>query len=73
MIGFGIYGSTYLLPVFLGRVRGYNSLEIGTTVFVVGISQLFSTIFAAWSSNQRIDPRIVIGIGLPAVRATACG
>lgn len=63
VIGFGIYASTYLLPVFLGRVRGYNSLEIGMTVFVVGISQLFSTIFAAWSSNH-IDRRIVIGIGL---------
>lgn len=63
VIGFGIYASTYLLPVFLGRVRGFNSLEIGTTVFVVGISQLVSTIIAAWSSNH-IDRRIVIGIGL---------
>ncbi|GAC1413013.1 MAG: DHA2 family efflux MFS transporter permease subunit [Novosphingobium sp.] len=63
VIGFGIYASTYLLPVFLGRVRGYNSLEIGTTVFVVGISQLVSTGLAAWSSNH-VDRRIVIGIGL---------
>jgi len=63
VIGFGIYASTYLVPVFLGRVRGFNSLEIGTTVFVVGISQLFSTILAAWSSNH-VDRRIVIGIGL---------
>jgi DHA2 family multidrug resistance protein len=63
VIGFGIYASTYLLPVFLGRVRGYNSLEIGTTVFVVGISQLVSTGVAAWSSNH-VDRRIVIGIGL---------
>nr|WP_295636332.1 MFS transporter [Novosphingobium sp.] len=63
VIGFGIYASTYLLPVFLGRVRGFNSLEIGTTVFVVGISQLLSTIIAAWSSNH-VDRRIVIGIGL---------
>ena len=63
VIGFGIYASTYLLPVFLGRVRGYDSLQIGTTVFVVGIAQLFSTIFAAWSSNH-IDRRIVIAIGL---------
>lgn len=63
VIGFGIYASTYLLPVFLGRVRGFNSLEIGTTVFVVGVSQLVSTIIAAWSSNH-VDRRIVIGIGL---------
>lgn len=63
VIGFGIYASTYLLPVFLGRVRGFNSLEIGTTVFVVGISQLLSTVIAAWSSNH-VDRRIVIGVGL---------
>ena len=63
IIGFGIYSSTYLLPVFLGRVRGYDSLQIGTTVFVVGVSQLFSTIIAAWSANY-VDRRIVIGIGL---------
>ena len=63
VIGFGIYASTYLLPVFLGRVRWFNSLEIGTTVFVVGISQLLSTIIAAWSSNH-VDRRIIIGIGL---------
>ncbi len=63
VIGFGIYASTYLVPVFLGRVRGYDSRQIGTTVFVVGVSQLVSTIIAAWSANH-IDRRIVIGIGL---------
>ncbi|MDB5715803.1 MAG: drug resistance transporter, EmrB/QacA family [Sphingomonadales bacterium] len=63
VIGFGIYASTYLVPVFLARVRGYNSLEIGTTVFIVGAGQLVSTIFAAWASI-RIDRRIVIAIGL---------
>ncbi len=63
VIGFGIYASTYLVPVFLGRVRDFNSLQIGTTVFVVGAGQLVSTVIAAWSSNH-IDRRIVIGIGL---------
>ncbi|UAJ09091.1 DHA2 family efflux MFS transporter permease subunit [Glacieibacterium megasporae] len=63
VIGFGIYSSTYLVPVFLGRVRDFNSLQIGTTVFVVGCGQLVSTIFAAWASNN-IDRRIVIAIGL---------
>jgi len=63
VIGFGIYASTYLLPVFLGRVRGYNSLEIGTTVFIVGAGQLVSTVIAAWASNH-VDRRILMGIGL---------
>ncbi len=63
VIGFGIYASTYLIPVFLGRVRGYDSLEIGTTVFVTGCAQLFSVIIAARLS-QSVDQRYVIGIGL---------
>src|SRR5271156_682520 len=63
VIGFGIYSSTYLIPVFLGRVRGYNSLDIGTTVFVTGISQVLGTIVAARLS-QRIDPRLMIVPGL---------
>lgn len=63
VIGFGIYASTYLLPVFLGRVRGFDSLQIGTTVFVVGGAQLVSTVIAAATSNA-FDRRIIIAIGL---------
>ncbi|MGO4261923.1 DHA2 family efflux MFS transporter permease subunit [Lysobacter sp. TAB13] len=63
VIGFGLYASTYLIPVFLGRVRGYNSLDIGTTVFVTGIAQLFGTVLVARAS-QRVDPRKIITLGL---------
>ncbi len=30
VIGFGLYAATYLTPVFLGRVREFSSLQIGT-------------------------------------------
>jgi len=63
VIGFGLYSATYLIPVFLGRVRDYNSFDIGTTVFVTGIAQIASTIVAARVS-QRVDPRYVITVGL---------
>jgi MFS transporter, DHA2 family, multidrug resistance protein len=63
VIGFGMYASTYLLPVYLGRIRDFDSLQIGTTVFVVGIGQLVSTIVSARAS-QVVDPRIMITIGL---------
>ena len=63
VIGFGIYSATYLVPLYLGRVRGFNSLEIGETVFVTGITQILSTIIAARLS-QRLDPRIMITVGL---------
>jgi DHA2 family multidrug resistance protein len=63
VIGFGLYSATYLIPVFLGRVRGYNSAQIGTTVFVTGIAQILSVAIAARLS-QRADPRAVIVVGL---------
>ena len=63
VIGFGLYSSTYLTPVFLGQVRGYDSLQIGETVFVVGIAQVLSTGIAARLS-QSVDQRKVIAVGL---------
>jgi MFS transporter, DHA2 family, multidrug resistance protein len=64
VIGFGLYSSTYLIPLFLGRVRDYDSLQIGTTVFVTGIAQIASVVVAARLS-QRLDPRWMIAAGLP--------
>ncbi len=69
VIGFGLYAGTYLVPIFLGRVRGYNASEIGTTVFIAGIAQLFGVPLAAFLS-QRVDQRIVITFGLSLF---ACG
>jgi DHA2 family multidrug resistance protein len=63
VIGFGLYSATYLIPLFLGRVREYNSLQIGTTVFVTGIAQILSVVVASRLS-QRIDPRLMITAGL---------
>jgi MFS transporter, DHA2 family, multidrug resistance protein len=62
VIGFGLYAATYLTPVFLGRVRDYSSLEIGTTVFVTGIAMTITAPIAARLST-RVDGRYVIAVG----------
>jgi len=62
VIGFGLYAATYLTPIFLGRVRGYSSLDIGTTVFVQGIFMLTSAPLAARLTTM-IDQRIVMACG----------
>jgi MFS transporter, DHA2 family, multidrug resistance protein len=36
-MGVGMYGTTYLLPLFLAQVRGYNPLQIGLIVVVTGL------------------------------------
>jgi DHA2 family multidrug resistance protein len=58
-----MYASIYLIPVYLGRVRGYNSLEIGETVCIIGAAQLVSTVIAARLS-EAVDRRFVITVGL---------
>ena len=63
VIGVATYSSVYLVPVYLGRVRGFDSLQIGTTVFVVGITQLLSVVIAA-TLSQRVDLRWLITAGL---------
>jgi len=63
VIGLGLYGATYLMPVFLGRVRGFSSLQIGGTVFVAGLTMALAAPIAARLST-RVDNRYVLGAGL---------
>ena len=63
VIGFGLYGATYLMPVFLARVRDFSSFQIGTTVFVTGAFMGLGAPVAAFAST-RTDPRYVIAVGL---------
>jgi DHA2 family multidrug resistance protein len=39
-LGLGLYGSVYLLPLFLGFVRYHTPLEIGIIMTVTGVAQL---------------------------------
>jgi len=42
LVGIGLYGSVYVIPLFLGRVRGYNSMQIGETMFITGAAMFAS-------------------------------
>ena len=37
VMGVGLYGLTYIYPVYLAAVRGYTPLMIGETMFVTGV------------------------------------
>ncbi len=62
IMGVGLYGLTYLYPLFLGHVRHYNSLMIGETVFVSGAAMFLGAPIAGRLS-ARIDGRIMVAIG----------
>lgn len=62
VLGVGLYGLTYLYPLFLAEVRGYDALMIGETMFVSGLA-MFATAPVAGQLVQRIDPRFVLMAG----------
>ena len=62
MLGVGLYGLTYLYPVYLGEIRGYNSLMIGETMFVSGAAMFLAAPLVGQLMN-RTDPRIMLAAG----------
>src|SRR6266852_4386464 len=42
VLGIGLYGLTLVYPLFLGRVRGYDVLMIGETMFVSGLAMFLT-------------------------------
>ena len=63
ILGVGLYGLTYLYPLYLARVHGYSALQIGETVFVTGAFMfLFAPVVGALA--RKTDPRRVIFVGL---------
>lgn len=60
--GASLFGGTFLLPLFLGRVRGYSSAEIGTTMLVSGLS-MFLTGPTLGRIARKLDARIPMFIG----------
>lgn len=60
----GIFSTVYLIPVFLGQVRGLNAEEIGFAVCTTGIFQLFSVPFYFWLSKKiNLQWLLMAGLG----------
>ncbi len=70
VLGIGLFGTVYLMPVFLALVRGHNPLEIGEIMLVTGVAQL-CTAPVAVLLERRVDGRwltlfgfVLFGLGL---------
>jgi MFS transporter, DHA2 family, multidrug resistance protein len=63
IVGTGMYGTTYLVPLFLAQVRGFNALQIGETVVVAGLAQMAMSPFSAYVARH-LDLRVMLSIGL---------
>jgi MFS transporter, DHA2 family, multidrug resistance protein len=62
VVGIGLYGSIYLLPLFLGFVRFHTPLEIGEIMTVMGASQLLAAPLATYA-DRRLPAHWVVAIG----------
>jgi DHA2 family multidrug resistance protein len=57
-----ILATAYLIPLFLGSVRGYRALEVGDTLIWIAVPQLIFCPLAALML-RRSDARLVASIG----------
>jgi DHA2 family multidrug resistance protein len=69
--GVSLFGGTFLLPVFLGQVRGFSSAEVGTTMLISGLTMFLSAPVAG-RVTRWMDPRVAMFCGF-SVAAWAIG
>jgi DHA2 family multidrug resistance protein len=62
LLGIALYGSVFILPVYLSRIQGYNAEQIGMVLAWTGLPQLL-LIPLVPRLMQRFDARIIIGVG----------
>jgi len=62
VLGIGLFGSVYLMPVFLAFVRGHHALRIGEIMLVTGVAQLLTAPLAV-ALERRMDARVLAGFG----------
>jgi MFS transporter, DHA2 family, multidrug resistance protein len=62
VLGAGLFGSVYMLPLFLGIVRQHTPLEIGEIMIVSGAAQLVVAPIAA-VAEKRLNSRLLIAAG----------
>ncbi|HEV7267631.1 MAG TPA: MFS transporter [Falsiroseomonas sp.] len=63
LMGMGLYGAVYLVPLFLARVRGYDALQIGEVMAVTGVFMLLGAPYAGLAARL-LDLRAVLALGL---------
>ncbi|MBV9551805.1 MAG: DHA2 family efflux MFS transporter permease subunit [Alphaproteobacteria bacterium] len=63
LMGLALYGTVYVLPVYLAQIQGYDALQIGEVIMWLGLPQL--AIFPLVPLVMRhIDTRAIVGFGL---------
>lgn len=62
VLGLGLYGTIYLIPLYLGEVQGYSPLQIGETLVWVGMPQFLIFPFLPMLM-KKFDTRLLVCFG----------
>ena len=62
ILGLGLYGSVYLLPLFLAYVRHQGPIDIGMTLLVTGCAQLIAAPISVYL-DRIVNPRLLSALG----------
>ena len=62
LMGTALYGSVYLLPVYLSQMQGYNSEQVGMVLAWTGLPQLVLIPFVPYLMRH-VDTRLLTGVG----------
>ncbi len=61
--GLGLYGTVYIMPLYLTQVQGYNALQIGHVLMWMGLPQLALFPFLPLILKH-VDSRVVCAFGI---------
>lgn len=62
LLGVALYGSVYILPIYLARIQDYNSEQIGMVLAWTGLPQLILIPLVPRFMKQ-CDPRWIVALG----------
>ena len=63
IFGVGMFGSIFLIPLYLQNILGYTALQSGMVLLPIGIIQAVTGPIAGYSSDK-VNPKIPVVIGL---------
>ncbi len=64
VLGIGLFGVVYIMPLFLYRVAGMNTVQIGIVMMVTGGSQFLIAPLAGFLNSRGVDQRKMLCGGM---------
>ncbi len=61
-LGLGLYGTVYLIPLYLAQIKNYSPMQIGEVIMWSGLPQLVLIPFVP-KLMQRVDVRFLAAVG----------